>query len=60
MAKGESEKQKKTTKLSKKDQYERFQKAARDLHVDDDKSAQTFERTFSKIVPPKRPVRESS
>jgi len=40
-------------KASKKDQYERFQEAARDLGVDDEESAETFERTFKKIVPPK-------
>jgi hypothetical protein len=40
-------------KPSKKNQYERFQKTARDLGIDDEESAQTFERAFSKIVPPK-------
>jgi hypothetical protein len=43
----------------KKDQYERFQQAARDLGVDDDKSVEKFERTFGKIVPPKRRVRSA-
>ena len=42
---------------SKKDQYERFQQAARDLGVDDDESAQKFERAFAKIVPAKRPAK---
>jgi hypothetical protein len=42
-------------KPSKKDQYERFQEAARDLGVDDEESARQFERTFDKIVPPKHP-----
>ena len=41
-------------KLSKKAQYERFQQTARDLGVDDEESAQTFERAFAKIVPAKR------
>jgi hypothetical protein len=40
-------------KPSKKDQYERFQQTARELGVDDEESAQTFERAFKKIVPPK-------
>ena len=47
---GEKKKQKKP---SKKDQYERFQQTARELGVDDEESAQTFERAFKKIVPPK-------
>ena len=50
MAKAEK---KKPPKPSKKDQYERFQKTARDLGVDDEESARTFERTFEKIVPPR-------
>ena len=45
---GTKQKQKKP---SKKDQYERFQQAARDLGVDDEDSAQRFERAFEKIVP---------
>jgi hypothetical protein len=44
---------KKSPKPSKKDQYERFQKTARDLGVDDEESAQRFERAFEKIVPPR-------
>jgi hypothetical protein len=40
-------------KSSKKDQYARFQKAARDLGVDDEPSAEAFERAFRKIVPPR-------
>jgi hypothetical protein len=47
---------KKSPKPNKKDQYERFQEAARDLGVDDEESAQKFERDFAKIVPP-RPKR---
>jgi hypothetical protein len=51
MAKAET---KKTAKpKSKKDQYERFQQTARDLGVDDDESAEAFERAFKKIVPVK-------
>jgi hypothetical protein len=38
---------------SKKDQYERFQQTARDLGIDDEEGAVTFERAFEKIVPPK-------
>jgi len=41
-------------KPNKKEQYERFQKTARELAVDDEKSALKFERDFAKIVPPKR------
>jgi hypothetical protein len=48
---GEKTKQKKP---NKKEQYERFQQAARKLGVDDEESAVTFERAFKKIVPPKR------
>jgi hypothetical protein len=36
---------------SKKEQYERFQQTARDLGIDNDKSAKAFELTFRKIVP---------
>jgi hypothetical protein len=50
MAKAEKPK---PAKPSKKDQYERFQQTARDLGVDDDDSAKTFETAFQKIVPPK-------
>jgi hypothetical protein len=48
---------KKTVKPSKKEQYERFQKTARDLGADDDASAEAFERAFVKIVPPRRSPR---
>ena len=48
---GEKDKQKKP---SKKEQYERFQQTARDLDVDDEESAKTFEQAFKKIVPPKK------
>jgi hypothetical protein len=44
-------KPKATAKPNKKDQYERFQKTARELGVDDEGSAETFERAFEKIVP---------
>ena len=47
--------EKKNKKPSKKDQYERFQQTARDLGIDDEKSAEAFEHAFQKIVPPKRP-----
>jgi hypothetical protein len=45
---------KKTPKPSKKDQYERFQQTAHDLGVDNEESAQKFERAFEKIVPPRK------
>jgi hypothetical protein len=41
-------------KASKKKQFERFQQTARELGIDDKKSAETFERSFNKIIPPKR------
>jgi hypothetical protein len=47
-------KKKPKSKPRKKKQYERFQETARDLGVDDEKSAETFERTFARILPPKR------
>jgi len=52
-----AEKQKKTAAPSKKRQYERFVEIARKFHVDDEKSAESFELAFKKIVPPKRPQR---
>jgi len=39
---------------SKKEQYERFERAVRDLGADDEESARIFERAFSRIVPPKQ------
>lgn len=48
-----AEKPKAPAKLSKKDQYERFQQTARDLGVDDEESAETFERAFEKMLPPR-------
>jgi hypothetical protein len=53
MAKAERKKESAKPK-SKKEQYERFQETARDLDIDDEKSAETFEQAFSKIVPPKK------
>jgi hypothetical protein len=47
-------KKKTKRKPSKKDQYERFQQTARKLGVDNEESVEVFERTFAKIVPPKR------
>jgi hypothetical protein len=52
---GEKYKQKKP---SKKEQYERFAETARDLGVDDEESAKTFERAFRKIVPPIKAPRQ--
>jgi hypothetical protein len=49
-----AEKPKRPAKPSKKDQYERFQQTARDLGIDDEEGATTFERAFAKIVPAKR------
>jgi hypothetical protein len=43
-----------TAKPSKKEQYERFQKAARELGVDDEQNGKAFEQAFKKIVPPRR------
>jgi hypothetical protein len=40
-------------KPSKKAQYEWFKETARELGVDNPKSAEEFERTFEKIAPPK-------
>jgi hypothetical protein len=48
---GEKRKQKKP---SKKDQYGRFLETVRNLGVAEKESRETFERAFSKIVPPKR------
>ena len=45
---------KKQKKPNKKEQYERFQRVAGDLDIDNESSAQNFEQTFSKVVPPKR------
>lgn len=50
-----AEKPKATAKPSKKDQYERFQQTARDLGIDEKEGAETFERAFTKIVPPSKP-----
>jgi hypothetical protein len=55
-----AEKPKATAKPNKKDQYERFQKTARELGVDDEQSAQTFERSFAKIVPARKPAKANS
>jgi hypothetical protein len=52
MAKAET---KETAKpRSKKEQYERFKETARELAVDDEETAKAFERTFAKVVPPKK------
>ena len=48
-----AEKPKRPAKPNKKDQYERFQQTARDLGIDEKEGAETFERAFTKIVPPK-------
>ena len=46
-------KKKEKRKPGKKAQYERFQETAREHGVDNEQSAQAFERAFVKIVPPK-------
>lgn len=51
MAKAEKPKTEK--KITKKEQYERFVETARELGVDDEASAEAFDRTFRKIVPPR-------
>jgi hypothetical protein len=43
----------KSKKPNKKVQYERFQEAAHGLGIDNEKSAESFERAFEKIVPAK-------
>lgn len=53
------EKQKKTPATKDKRQYERFVETARELGIDDEKSAEAFDRAFEKIVPPKRPITET-
>ena len=51
---------KKEKKLSKAEQYERFQETARQLGVDDEESARKFEQTFEKIVPARKRSQSSS
>jgi hypothetical protein len=46
------EKQKQKPKMTDKRQYERFVETARKLGCDE--SEETFERHFSRIVPPKK------
>jgi hypothetical protein len=58
MAKAEKPKAQPKPK-NKKEQYERFVKAARKLGIDDEASAKTFERAFRKIVPEKHPSKQS-
>jgi hypothetical protein len=54
MAKAEKPKPKeKPKKTVDKEQAERFKETARELGVDDGENAETFERVFAKIVPPK-------
>jgi uncharacterized protein YktA (UPF0223 family) len=54
-----AERPKATTRLSKKAQYERFVETARDLGVDNQESAEAFEKAFKKIVP-SRPLPKRS
>jgi hypothetical protein len=51
---------KKTAKLSKQEQYGRFQQTARDLGVDNEESAIVFEIAFEKLVPPKKATRKGA
>jgi hypothetical protein len=46
------EKQKRTPKMKDKREYERFVETARKLGCDE--SEEAFERSFEKIVPPKK------
>jgi hypothetical protein len=46
-------KSKKKPKFTDKAQSERFIEAARELGIDNEKSAAEFEQTFMKIVPPR-------
>lgn len=48
-----AEKPKSAPKPTKKAQYERFKETARELGIDNERSAAEFERAFKKIVPPK-------
>jgi hypothetical protein len=43
----------KAEKLNEKEQYERFRQTVHQLGIDEKKSRESFERAFSKIVPPK-------
>jgi len=49
----------KQKKPSKKDQYGRFLETVRDLGIDEQKSRETFERAFKKLVPPRASHRPS-
>jgi hypothetical protein len=51
---GKSRHKEKAKKPDKKEQYERFQQTARELGVEDEKSAEAFERVFVKIVQPRK------
>jgi hypothetical protein len=39
---------------SKKEQYERFRKTARDLGIENEQGVEAFEKAFKKLMPPKR------
>ena len=52
------EKQKRTPKTGDKREYEWFVKTARKLGCDE--SEEAFERSFTKIVPPKHPTTKTS
>ncbi len=40
--------------MTKSKQYEHFKKSARELGLDNEESAASFERAMGKIVPPKK------
>jgi hypothetical protein len=48
------EKKKTKSKTTDREQSERFEKAARDLGIEEHEAAKAFERAFSKIVPAKK------
>jgi len=50
----------KAKRISRKEQYERFKETARELGVDNPKSAEEFEKTFKKIVPARQSVRKEN
>jgi len=50
-------KKKRNPELTDKKQSERFKETARELGVDNEESAQAFERAFKKLVPERPPKR---
>jgi hypothetical protein len=54
MVKAATQKKGKAKPKNRQEQYERFEKAARALGIDDKANAEAFEYAFKQIVPPKR------